>query len=268
MQTRAVWGVLASLVLVLTMALPGIVAASTPVAAFVTANGGTSAGVHILAAESKTVNWAGHVATGSTGTVTKASANWIVPAVTCTSSYSLALFWVGIDGYNTGSVEQTGTWGQCSGGTASYGAWWELYPLNAIQTWNGMTISPGDHMTGTVAYSTSSHKFSMTITDHATGQQFEVIGTQSGTTESTAECIVEAAYGSGNSDPYYLLADFGKAHFTSCTATIAGTSAGIGSFGTATEIKMVDYATGTHNLATPGPLSGDKTFVVTWHAGS
>ena len=155
-----------------------------------------------------------------TGTVTKASANWIVPTATCNSSYSLALFWVGIDGYNTGTVEQTGTYDQCYEGSAYYGAWWELYPLNDIQTLGGMTISPGDHMTGTVTYSTSSHKFSMTIIDHATGQQFEVIGTQSGTTESTAECIAEAASTSGRG--YDLLANFGKVHFTSCTATIAG----------------------------------------------
>jgi hypothetical protein len=267
MQTRAVWGVIASLVLVLTMALPGLVAASAPVATLVAPPGENAAGAHVVAGEVKTANWAGYAATGSNGSVTKASGNWIVPTLKCNSTYAIALFWVGIDGFDTSTVEQTGTYGACSGGTAYYYAWWELFPLNAIQYWNGMTISPGDHMTATVAYSTSSHRFSMTIIDHGTGQQFEVIGTQKGTTESTAECIAEAAaYGPG--DDLYPLANFGKAHFTSCTATISGASHNIGSFGTVAEIKMVNYATGTRNLATPGPLSGDKTFVVTWHAGS
>ncbi|MGC2035583.1 MAG: G1 family glutamic endopeptidase, partial [Thermoplasmata archaeon] len=116
------------------MALPGVLAAGAPVATQLASNGGSSTGVHAAEGEEKTTNWAGYAATGSAGTVTKASANWIVPTVTCNSSYSLALFWVGIDGYNTGTVEQTGTWDECYEGSAYYGAWWELYPLNDIQT--------------------------------------------------------------------------------------------------------------------------------------
>src|SRR5579871_6444221 len=63
-------------------------------------------------------NWSGYAITGSA--FTNATASWIVPAVSCSSGTQYAVFWVGIDGYSSNTVEQTGTEAVCSGGKATY----------------------------------------------------------------------------------------------------------------------------------------------------
>ncbi len=64
------------------------------------------------------------------------------PAASCTSTTSLAAFWVGIDGYSSGSVEQDGTLVECYRDVAYYYTWWEMYPTNAIQV-VGTTLREG-----------------------------------------------------------------------------------------------------------------------------
>lgn len=96
----------------------------------------------------KSTNWAGYAATASSGSVTSVGGSWTEPTVKCGTRTSLAAFWVGIDGYNSNTVEQTGTLAQCSHGTASHYVWWEMYPLNAVQTYG--TISAGDQFTASV----------------------------------------------------------------------------------------------------------------------
>jgi hypothetical protein len=39
-----------------------------------------------------------------------------------------AAFWVGLDGYSSSTVEQTGTDSDCVGKNPSYYAWYEFYP--------------------------------------------------------------------------------------------------------------------------------------------
>src|SRR5260370_40828673 len=69
-------------------------------------------------------NWSGYAAYNS-GAASDVKGSWVVPAVNCTgvtqNTYSSA--WVGIDGYNDGTVEQTGTEQDCINGHASYYAW-------------------------------------------------------------------------------------------------------------------------------------------------
>jgi Peptidase A4 family len=206
-------------------------------------------------------NWAGYGAVGSaTDTVTAVSASWIEPTLTCKSATSIAVFWVGIDGMvsSAPSVEQTGTIGECVGGVASYGAWWEVYPVNSIQVISSITVTPGDHFTASVTYSSATSKFAMKITDTTTGATFTKKMAYSSAARETAECIAERPSGSSG---LYPLANFGKATFTDCKATISGTSAGIGTFATVYEITM---ATTVHSLAVPGALKSSTTFTVTW----
>src|SRR6266536_846942 len=73
-------------------------------------------------------NWAGYVASGGNGTFTSASASWTQPAGTCTGGSRYAAFWVGLDGYTSGTVEQIGTEADCDGRTPRYYAWYEIYP--------------------------------------------------------------------------------------------------------------------------------------------
>src|SRR5437899_2952963 len=69
-------------------------------------------------------NWSGFAVTGSG--VTDAKGSWIVPSVTCSSSTTYSSYWVGIDGYSSNTVEQTGTDSDCSSGHGVYYAWYEF----------------------------------------------------------------------------------------------------------------------------------------------
>src|SRR5271165_3522741 len=76
-------------------------------------------------------NWSGYAVTGANGSVTSVTGSWVVPPATCTEaggSKAYASFWVGIDGWNSSSVEQTGTDSDCSSGKPLYYAWYEFYP--------------------------------------------------------------------------------------------------------------------------------------------
>jgi hypothetical protein len=251
---------LVSLGVVATVVGMGMVALATPVNGLSISLGPAWAGTTSTSA----YNWAGYAATASTGQVTSVSGAWVEPAVKCGSSTSLAAFWVGIDGYSSSTVEQDGTLAQCYHGTASYYSWWETYPANAVQTF--ATVSAGDHFTASVTYSSSTGKFTMSIKDTTTGTSWSKTSSNSGAKENSAECIAEAPAGASTASGIYPLANFGKVSFSSCQATIAGSSGGIGTFGTVYEITMVNYPGGTRDLAVPSSLTGNSAFTVTWKA--
>ena len=60
-----------------------------------------------------------------------------------------SVFWVGLDGDGSSTVEQCGTEADSTSGSVSYDAWYEMYPDYEVPI-DGMTISPGDVMVGTV----------------------------------------------------------------------------------------------------------------------
>jgi hypothetical protein len=62
-------------------------------------------------------------------------------------------FWVGLDGYSSSSVEQTGSDTDCSGGRAVYYAWYEMYPNPSVSYSN--TVRPGDQFNASVTYAGS-----------------------------------------------------------------------------------------------------------------
>src|SRR5437016_8285643 len=95
-------------------------------------------------------NWSGFAVTGSG--VTDAKGSWIVPSVTCSSSTTYSSYWVGIDGYSSNTVEQTGTDSDCSSGHGVYYAWYEFYHNPSI-TIGGFTVLPGDKVSAEVTYS-------------------------------------------------------------------------------------------------------------------
>jgi hypothetical protein len=257
---RAGLSVLVGLLVVATVAVPGGFALATTVA---------TPGLHLSDAFGSTAvssyNWAGYAATGANGTVTKVSGAWVQPAVTCSSGQSLAAFWVGIDGFNSGTVEQDGSLAWCSGGVATYYVWWETYPANAVQTW--ATISAGDHISASVTYHASSGMFTMALKDTTSGGSWTKSSANHGALESSAECIAERPAGASNSSGLYALSKFKTEKFTSCKATIAGTSGGIGTF-TSYAITMVSYPSGTRTLASVSGLTGNSKFTVTWHHAS
>lgn len=76
-------------------------------------------------------NWSGYAALGTSFNF--AYASWIVPKVTCSSGDQYAAFWVGLDGYSSDTVEQTGTDSNCDGKNPSYYAWYEFLPQSRDQ---------------------------------------------------------------------------------------------------------------------------------------
>jgi peptidase A4-like protein len=212
-------------------------------------------------------NWAGYAESSSTGSVTQVTGAWTEPAVTCpTRGTSLAAFWIGIDGYSSSTVEQDGTLAQCSHGTASYYVWWETYPANAVQTF--ATIHSGASFNATVTFNSGNGNFIMSITDKTTSTTWTKVSKNSGASENSAECIAERPAGASNASGLYALAKFGTVSFSSCGATVSGTTGGIGTFSTVYEITMVNYSSGTRTLASPSSLTGNSSFKVTWKKAS
>src|SRR3989441_10138196 len=215
-------------------------------------------------------NWSGYAVTGPTGSVTDAKGSWIVPSVTCSSAASYSSFWVGIDGFGSNTVEQTGTDSDCQSGSPTYYAWYEFYPGPAFLI-TGITVRPGDHLSAEAVYSTTG-LVTVTITDAPTAQSFTTSGGV-GALRSSAEWIAEAPSSTGGVLP---LANFGTAHFGQDNtglsptnyATVSGVTGPISSFGPSVqEITMVS-SSGTIE-AQPSPLSTDGTsFSVTWGGGS
>src|SRR5580704_9531878 len=112
-------------------------------------------------------NWSGYAATGAN--FTAVTGTWKIPASTCAkgpgSQAEYAAFWIGLDGWTSSSVEQTGTDSDCSNGTPSYYAWYEFYPEPSYYAGRLTNLSPGDIMTSSVTYSTAKAQFTAVITD-------------------------------------------------------------------------------------------------------
>jgi hypothetical protein len=242
-----------ALALVATMTLvPGLVV-SAP--ALVGPHAGVNAGITKYVSD----NWAGYFAKGKSHTVTEVSGDWTQPSAKCGAGSSYAAFWVGIDGVDDSTVEQTGTLITCSGASASYSAWWELYPLNSIQVIRSISVAPDDKVTASVTFGTGGYTMSITVAGHS----FSHTASQKAD-RTTAECIGERpSVGSSLT----TLSDFKSVKFTSCQATISGHTQGIGSFGTVGEITMHDAA--GHVLASASALSSPpSSFTVTWKRSS
>jgi hypothetical protein len=199
----------------------------------------------------QSTNWSGYADTSSTfSTVT---GNWTEPSVSCTSRTSYAAFWVGIDGFTSGSVEQDGTLAECSGGSAFYFTWWEMYPTNAIQV-VGSSVQPGDSISASVVRSGTSYTLKVTDSSRS-GNSFSTTQSCSSCANSSAEWIAEAPSGSGGVLPL--------ANFHSWTLSGARVNSGVISSFTDDEITMVDNA--GRVKAQPGALNGSGNgFSVTW----
>jgi Peptidase A4 family len=202
--------------------------------------------------QAESTNWSGYA--GTTGTYTSVSASWTQPAGTCSRGDQYAAFWVGLDGYSSGSVEQTGSEVDCVGRTAEYYAWYEMYPSASVNYSN--TVKAGDHFTASVTYE-GSNEFSLYIADTTQGWSHTTTKSLAGAARSSAEVIVEApcCTFSGGILP---LTDFGTMSFTGSTAN----GSAIGNAGGVTEIIMVDNA--GRDKDTISSLSGGESFSATW----
>jgi hypothetical protein len=202
-----------------------------------------------------TANWAGYVAIGGASAFDQASASWTVPSLTCPagqSSYSS--FWVGLDGWTSTTVEQTGTEADCRNGTPTYYAWYGAFPKRA--TVCPFAVSGGDTISASVDFSAGRFTLSLTDAANACGTSFSLRRAQ----RSSAEAIAEAPSSSHSSTGILPLADFGTAQFTGAEANSAAL-AGAGP----TEVIMTSTGTSTGTVrADPENSLSGGSFSVTW----
>lgn len=217
--------------------------------------------------------WAGYAVTGSDFTYVQGS--WIVSAVDCTKTpNTFSSEWVGIDGWSSDTVEQTGTDADCLGTNPYYYVWYEFFPFGTIVI-NNVSIAPGNHFSASVTYD-GDNEYTVAITNDSTGESFsdEVEfngGFGSGKPKrNSAEWIMEM---DGNE-----LSDFGVDYFGQFytgisdganDATDAAFSGVINDFG-----NDVQQAITTRNgnnkgtkTAVPTPLRPDgQSFNIAWKA--
>lgn len=241
----------------------------------------------------QSANWSGYA--DNNDTYNSVAASWTEPAVNCPASgasgvvsgllgdtglsgvlgsaglggilgggpASASAFWVGLDGYSSSSVEQIGTDSDCSGGSPSYYAWYEMYPNPSVGLPSGDVVHPGDSMTGWVASNPTGTDFYLAITDTSAGWSFGISQQGSGFSRSSAEVIAEAP---SSCNLIFCsevaLADFGQDTFSGAHLyDSAGNQGSLASFN-ANQITMVENG---RTLAVPSNLSPDGTsFSVSW----
>jgi hypothetical protein len=231
-----------------------------------------SQGPRIHVQESTSINWAGYAVeenasvnattgelySGTTGVVTDVKAVWVVPSVTGTKkSTAYSSVWVGINGYDSGTVEQIGTEQDWIHGKRYYYAWFEMYPNPGYRIL--APVKPGDTITAEVKY--TGGQFVLTITDSPSkGRHSWTFSTTqpdfvSPAVRDSAEWIVEAPSSlSGGELQTLPLADFGTVDFSGAQAMLGGATGTISSW-PYDDITMIDGSA----TATPSGLSTDGT---------
>jgi hypothetical protein len=187
-------------------------------------------------------NWSGYAVSAATA-FTNVTGSWVQPTATCARrSTTYSSFWVGIDGYSSGSVEQLGTDSDCSRGNPTYYAWYEMYPAGSVTL--PYAVQPGDTLSGGVARSDNS--YTLTLTDTRKGVlQWNFTHSVSGSNaNSSAEWVAEAPeLCNFFSCQLASLTNFGTISFTQAQAATGGANAPISSLtasGGPHEIVMVN----------------------------
>jgi hypothetical protein len=213
-------------------------------------------GAHIRSVGGRTTaestNWSGYAVTGANGAFTSVSASWTEPTATCTSRTSAyAAFWVGLDGYSSDSVEQTGSDSDCNGRTPSYYGWYEMYPADPVNFSN--TVEPGDAMSASVTFS-GTKTFTLVLKDTTRGWTQTITKNQSGLDRSSAEVITEAPSSESGVLP---LSDFGTVSYSTSSAN--GTS-----LGTQNPIQIIMIDNSGNDKDSTSSISSGGAFSNTW----
>lgn len=194
-------------------------------------------------------NWSGYAAHGRT--FRRVSASWVEPTGHCHGGRQFSSFWVGLDGFSSRTVEQTGSDVDCAGTSARYFAWYEMFPAFPVNF--GNRVRPGDHFTASVTH-TGGSRYTLVIVDTTEGWSHTIHKSLRAAKNSSAEVIAEAPSSNGGVLP---LTDFGTVHFRD--ASVDG--AAIGRARPA-KIVMINHAGRRKDAVTA--LSGGRNFGVTW----
>ena len=211
------------------------------------------------------VNWSGYVVDDRrTNSYSTVSGTWIQPGVTCTKSEDeMTSFWVGLDGFNSGTVEQDGTLAWCYQGRPYYYTWWEMFPTVGVET-VGTNVAPGDHITASVRFTAGAYMLAVTDSSRpansfSTSQfcSFLVI-----CSNASAEWIAETPTGTRGLWPW---PPFGQWRVVSAHVKSGAASGGINAF---PSDKLIIVGNDGGSLANTGALdsTGDR-FSLTWTHG-
>jgi hypothetical protein len=230
------------------------------------------------AAVAESGNWSGYAAVAKSNVALRfVETTFTVPTVNCaavtigSSGTNYAAEWVGLDGFSSQTVEQTGVDSVCdsTSGPAVVQAWWEMFPLDPV-VFSG-DVSPGDTIFVAVWYDSSTKQYELTLDDKTTGasmQADEPCPSGSTCDRNSAEVIEEDP---GNSVAGGInLADFGTVNFTASHVTsrdgLRGTLSP-SSLWTSSEIIMVDPD--GNDMDTPSALTDSgENFAITWKDGT
>jgi hypothetical protein len=212
-------------------------------------------------------NWAGYVAYNAAHSTdfNVVRATWVQRRVTCPQPNAWTVFWVGLDGWWDGTVEQGGSSARCINGTPHYTLWWEMFPTNAIQT--VLTIKAGDTVTASVTYQPATKVFVIFVKDVTTGASFTrspKCGSGLTCNRSSTEVIAEDVGMSGGGG-YFPLANYGTIAFTGSSMT--GIHGHTGSFTDPNwQHASVVESGGGITYATVSALTNlGRNFTATWH---
>ena len=195
-------------------------------------------------------NWSGYVA--HNGPYKSISASWIEPSGHCSGSgHKFSSFWVGLDGYNSGSVEQTGSEVDCKGGSPRYYAWYEMFPKFPVIFHNA--VRPGDHFHGSVTYQ-GGGRFTLKLSDTTRGWTHTEHKSLKSARRSSAEVIIEAPSTNRGVLP---LADFGTVHLSN--ARVNGSK-----IGSRRPTKLI-MQVGARKKDSVSQLFNGQSFSATWH---
>ena len=158
---------------------------------------------------------------------------------------------MGLDGYSSSSVEQTGTDADCSRAKPVYYGWYEMYPAYPVNFSN--TVRPGDAMSASVTFSGSS-TYTLVLRDTTQGWTQTIVKSQTGLARSSAEVITEAPSSSRGVLP---LADFGTVSYSTSSAN--GTS-----LGSQSPVEIIMVNTSGADKDSTSSISGGGAFSNTW----
>lgn len=214
-------------------------------------------------------NWSGYaigslVANTGTQNFTSVSGSWHVLPTTCnTRELRFNSEWVGIDGFNDGTVEQLGTSAYCYLGRAYYYSWWEMFPGGSVTV---ITVRAGDAITASVVRHGTT--YTLKLTDRSSRQGFTETEQCPPTYcyNASAEWVMERpAFTLGGSGDYQFtpLARFSYATFTTMKVSsakyglVTASPATFSAVSTVWTMDMLNDST-SYFLASTGALSKTK----------
>jgi hypothetical protein len=228
-------------------------------------------------------NWSGYVAATNLSepqpnSVSAVYGSWTVPTVTGQSrrTNDFSSIWIGIDGWNSSTVEQVGTLETVFKGKAYYYAFWEMYSTGIGQPNQiiaNMEVNPGDSITASVQYIASglhADQFDLSIVDNSRPNDSFSTYQSSFQTQNplaqreSAEWIVEASTLAGT---IQTPPRFSQVTFSNASAVINGVSGPINA--SSWQSQAVNMAANGVNYDTTSGLPGSgSSFAVTYDSSA